>query len=125
MEIREGNVYVNKETREFMHIKEVTFFTDDERIAQIVCSRDCTFLEDSKTTVMRQVFTYQEFIYRYEDHKKTLSDKRNTLNPCKDITYPFYEESDVKEFIKDLKKELSINDEGYKVIDELAGDKLI
>jgi len=61
---------------------------------------------------------------------KTLSDKRQ-----EDCIDGFYHEKDVKQFIKDLKKELTYPDVepvGYwsvkgvfRMIDKLAGDKLI
>ena len=56
-----------------------------------------------------------------------LSEKRTYSfngNLGKDIKY-CYEESDIKEFIKKLKKELECEDTILRIIDKLVGDKLI
>ena len=59
----------------------------------------------------------------------TLSDKQKSsfehideLRNNDDIT--FYHEEDVKEFIKQLKERLTLEDYQILMIDELAGDKL-
>ena len=74
MNFEEDKVYVNKQNGQFVHIKEITRFNEPQQgVACIVCSGECNFREDSKTTVNRQVFTRNDFETRYDEEKKTLS----------------------------------------------------
>lgn len=70
MKLSKGLICINKETGVFIQIKEITYYNtmldiDLKSIACIVCSDECRFSEDSKTTVGRQLLSFNELKSKY------------------------------------------------------------
>ncbi len=68
--IKEGEVYVNKNNDQYIHIKEVTKLNNSTAHDFVVVASDkCTVKNDSKTTICRQIITATDFwnIYKEED----------------------------------------------------------
>jgi len=84
MKLEEKKIYVNKRTREYCQIKEITYFDCGNNPACIVCSGDCTFLNDSKTTVCREVYYLTEFTKKYEEYKEEDNWSIKKANCCQD-----------------------------------------
>ena len=71
--MEKGNIYQNKNTREYTQVKEVTYYclrseatrTQEDNIAAIVHSDDCTYVSDSTTTVGRKVSDRHTFFRNY------------------------------------------------------------
>lgn len=142
MKIKKGKIYKHNESGQFVHVKEITQYYGGDQ-AYIVCSDDCNFEADSKTSCGRQVIDANTFELRFAEPRDTLSDKRKindasgSLKNYNGIYY--YSESDVTHFIEELKKEFNkyrnepissipnnmLDDWVFKTIDELAGKKLI
>ena len=128
MRIEEGEIYKHRASGQFVHVKEVTQYYGGGK-ATVVCSDDCTFGSDSKTSCGRQAIAAGRFKELYTNQTESLSSKRqinDSGGPLANYDKEYYySEAVVRGFIKDLKRKLSINEEGYEIIDELAGDKLI
>lgn len=117
MRLYENTVYINKKTGHYCHIKEITRYLDEkESPAWIVCSEDCEFEEDSKTTVGRQIFKAEGFKKVYCREEWKLKDKRNPHKYC-DVKNTvvgeyMYLEGDVKRFVHKILEDIEeISDE--------------
>jgi len=67
MEIKENEIYQNKITGYYVHVKEVTRYNGNiPKICHIVTSGDCKFKKASTTTITRKVFTLNKFEEKYK-----------------------------------------------------------
>jgi len=151
MNIEEDKIYVNKKDGMFVHVKEITRYLINPTIASVVCGTDTQFRCDSKTTVMRAVWSNSEFLDRYVEEKKTLSDKKSGITQLyqrsiddhsfnftsqvfmkehpKLIEGIYYDETDVKEALKELEERTNklFNNAGVylDLIQEIFGKELL
>lgn len=66
--MKEKDIWVNKFNGNFIEIKEITNYVIDKKIAFIVLSEECRFLNDTRTTVGRQVMNLQVFESTYKSY---------------------------------------------------------
>ncbi|MCW3134484.1 MAG: hypothetical protein N2V78_09180 [Methanophagales archaeon] len=62
--VKEGEIWRNKETGEYVYIKEVTH-RDNLYVAYVVTSGDCSYKADAYRTTSRQSFSGTEFLKKY------------------------------------------------------------
>jgi hypothetical protein len=61
--IEEGKVYRRKSYKKYVHVKEVTYWANNKNlgVAQIVTGDFCRYYNDSKTSVIRNVWIIKEW----------------------------------------------------------------